>query len=164
MHLVYVNVKGGTKKFAHATYAIMRTDAAQRLKSPYRRRWRRLGALSSNRPTSRGTGWPAFTVQIGRLARKRGVDPEEFTEPFFQVRLLAFQQLDLLQALLTAERQRIGVGVPFFGGDHLTNFTKRETQLLALQDQGKTRPIAQRVKPAQPLALRRKKPLVLVEA
>src|SRR3954471_5474126 len=54
--------------------------------------------------------------------------------------------------------------MPFLGGDHLPNFTESETQLLALQDQGKARPIALRVQTTQSLALRREKSLVLVEA
>src|SRR5258707_1340664 len=72
------------------------------------------GPGSFNQPlaNSRRASWPALAVQISRLARKRGVDPEELIEPFLQIRLLPFQQLDLLQTFLTAERQRVGVGIP----------------------------------------------------
>src|SRR6266567_3683087 len=122
------------------------------------------GSLNQPSANSRRAGWPALAVQISRLARKRGVDPEELIEPFLQVRFLPFQQLDLLQAFLTTKRQRVGVGIPFLGGDHLADFAERKAELLALQDQGKAGPIALRVQTAQSLALGREKALILVEA
>src|SRR5205807_3311420 len=166
VYLVYVNVNVKfQKKIARAAHALKRTSAAQISRTSGAALRAPIAAVSiSRRPALRGAGRAALAVELSGLARKRGVDPEKLVEPFLQVRFLPFQQLDLLKAFLAAERQRIGVGIPFLGGDHLADFAQRKAKFLALEDQGKAGPVALRVQAAQPLALRREKALVLVEA
>ena len=47
-------------------------------------------------------------ILVGNLAGELRVDAEKLVKPFLQLGLLLLQQLDLLQALLAAERERAG--------------------------------------------------------
>src|SRR6267154_2005244 len=99
-----------------------------------------------------------------KLSRKRRVDLLQLFKPFLYLAFLPFQETDLLQALLPAERQRVAIGRGFLGGDHLADFAQREPELFSLQDQCETGPISLRIEPVQAVAMGRDKSLVLVEA
>src|SRR3954454_2435141 len=151
IHLVYVNVKIRSEKILRAGGV---TGAQAKL---LKLRAFDVEGQPGPTPSSRSAGAP-----IG-LPAERSIDAGELVEPFLDLFLLLLQQLDLLQALLPAQTQRLRVSIAFLGSDHLADFAKREAQLLALEDQRKPRPIALRIEPAQALAVRRDQSLVLVK-
>src|SRR6186997_813799 len=127
----------------------------------------RLSSLKCRAFIGRGGGQPSRLAGAAICCRaaERGVDPGELVEPFLDFELLLLQKLDLLQAFLTAQTQRLGVSIAaFLGRDHLADLTEREAELLALEDQREPRPVALRIEPAQAFAMRRDQPFVLVEA
>src|ERR1043165_4702293 len=101
---------------------------------------------------------------VAELARERPVDPVQLTKPFFDLGFLTLQQLDLLEALLAAQGERVTVGFVLLGGDHLADLAEREAELLALEDQRETGAVALRIQPVEPVAVRRDQTLVFIEA
>ena len=61
--------------------------------------------------------------------------PMQLAQTFLDLGFLPLQHLDLLEAFLATEAQRIAVGLVLLRGDHLADLAEREAELLALQDQ-----------------------------
>src|ERR1043165_5740804 len=107
---------------------------------------------------------PGLARAVVELARERLVDPVQLAQAFLDLHFLPLQQLDLLEAFLAAQGQRVAVGLVLLGRDHLADFAEREAQLLSLQDQRETGAIAVRIQAIEAVAMRRDQALVLVEA
>src|ERR1043165_3727291 len=119
---------------------------------------------AAHRPDRPLCGSVRAAILLVRLAAEQSIDAGELVQPFLDLGLLLLEKLDLLQALLAAQTQGLGIRVALFGSDHLADLTERETQLLPLENQCEPRAIAFRVEPVHPLAVGRDQSLVLVKA